>query len=685
MSDQSSPPQDGEAPVNPYSLLEAVNNSSDTAHTGWLIFLAIMTYFMIAVAGVTHTDLLLRTPVSLPVLQVDIQLAQFFQFAPVVLVLLHMGLISQLTLLARETLEFDRAVRLLEMGSKRTHPLRLELNNFFFVQAIAGPHRSSVMSMFLHGMSWLTLVILPVILILFIQLTFLPYHDVTITWTHRMALLVDIVLLVTIGIFLTRSETSFFEAFVRSSSAHPFTFALTALVLAGVGAFSMFFATVPGERLDRLAQRTLGTSSAAEHGAANPYVSGFVLPFFGGGGDDALFGIFRRNLVVTDADLSRARNGAEDASLALRNRDLRFARLDRSTLQGVDFTGSDLEGASFVGADLTGARLQCADLTELLLSADRETARCVRAPRSSFKRAQLSGSDLSGIDLTGANLEEAKAEGAVFTYAILTGANLSSAVLDKSDLTGGVKAQGADFLIASLQGADLTGAQLQFADLSSAALQGALLNYAQLQGANLTDADLEAASIVQARLQGADLTGTRIAATDFRGTMIWLTQPPQSDPTGLSDFTEVAVRVLEPADKETLRRILDHVPNPGARVRGASVIQAISDEQAAKDWTSGTGAGKWRAFREPASSLGATAPNHSAQLNDFLARTMCKPRWSNGAVATGIARRAQSHGFRGDMVYIYDRLKSPNCPAAKTVLPQVYEAFSFAADVARSD
>ena len=41
---------DGETPVNPYSLLEAVNNSSDTSHTAWLIFLAIMTYLMILVA-----------------------------------------------------------------------------------------------------------------------------------------------------------------------------------------------------------------------------------------------------------------------------------------------------------------------------------------------------------------------------------------------------------------------------------------------------------------------------------------------------------------------------------------------------------------------------------------------------------------------------------------------------------
>ena len=40
-----------ETPVNPYSLLEAVNRSSDAAHAAWLIFLAIMAYFVIADVG----------------------------------------------------------------------------------------------------------------------------------------------------------------------------------------------------------------------------------------------------------------------------------------------------------------------------------------------------------------------------------------------------------------------------------------------------------------------------------------------------------------------------------------------------------------------------------------------------------------------------------------------------------
>ena len=237
-------PEEDEPRINPYSLLEAVNRSSDTAHMGWLIFIGVMAYLMIAVTGVTHKDLLLQKPVPLPIFGIEIPQVQFFQFAPVLLVLFHMGVVSQLVLLARKTLEFDRAVGELEATERRSHPLRLELHNFFFVQAVAGPDRSRVMGALLHGMSWLTLVVLPVVLLLYIQISFLPYHDIAITWSHRIALGCDIAMLILIGIFLTEMETSFFGAFFRALRRHPVTTFFTTLVLGAVTLFSFFVAMV---------------------------------------------------------------------------------------------------------------------------------------------------------------------------------------------------------------------------------------------------------------------------------------------------------------------------------------------------------------------------------------------------------------------------------------------------------
>lgn len=677
MADMARVAPDSETPVNPYSLLEAVNSSSDTAHTGWLIFLAIMTYLMIAVAGVTHEALLLETPVQLPILQVHIQLKQFFQFAPVVLVLFHLGILAQLVLLARKTLEFDHAIRLLETNDKRTHPLRLELHNFFFVQAIAGPQRSVVMSAFLHLMSWLTIVILPVILLLYMQVSFLPYHDVTTTWINRIALVFDIALLILIGVFLMRPETSFFQAFWRSTATHPVSVFITTCLLVIVAYLSFFAATVPGEPLDRLSRSLV---PGADGGTGAVQQSGFVLPFLMQRSDGTLFGVFGRNISVTDSDLigdRRRRRG--NKTLNLRGRDMRYAKLDRTDLQGADLTGAILDGASLAGADLRGAWLNCSDLNQLLLSDDREAARCPSARNADFTGAKLSNAHMAGIDLTGAKLEEALLDGADLANATLTGANFSSAHLEKADLTGGVKAQGANFLSASLQGADLRGAQLQFADLSSASMQGVMLNFAQLQGAVLRDADLEAASLQRAKLHGADMTGMKMPGADLRGATVWMTLPPEWDTSGMTDLSSFEIKPPSETEQTMLKSALMRIGDEDARARAAEKVGELTKGNA--DWNGSSDHLRWRSW------MGASPPppadTYKFELTHYLTKLMCSARWDDGSVATGVARRATAREFRGDVIAVYDGLKAKSCTVATKAPPKVMQDLSSAAETAR--
>lgn len=676
---------EAETPVNPYSLLEAVNSSSETAHAGWLVFLAIMTYVMIAVAGVTHQDLLLGTPVELPILQVKIQLKQFFQFAPVVLVLFHLGVLAQLVLVSRKTLEFDHAIRLLEITDKRTHPLRLELHNFFFVQAIAGPHRSAVMGGFLHAMSWMTLVILPVVLMLYIQVVFLPYHDITTTWVHRIALMFDILVLLLIGVFLVRAETSFFQAFMRTTSAHPLGTIMTGVVLVLVVVLSLFAATIPGETLDRMTQSLLGQPQRAAS-AGQRATGGFNLPFLGASADGSLFGLFLRNLVVTDADLVVDKDATPgEPTLNFRGRDLRYAKLDRSDMHQADFTGADLSYASLMGADLRNAWLQCGDLHAWILSGDRKTGRCTAARGTVFSKANLDQADLSGIDLRDADLGDATLESARLAYALLTGASFSSARLRKADLTGGLQAPGTDFLLADLQGADLTGAQLQAADLRNAALQGAVLNLVKLQGAKLNDADLEAATLVNANLQGADLTGARLSATDLHGALIWLTQPPQSDPLALSDLSDLTIRAPSETEIEPLKAAIARIGAPAVREQVSDGIAPLLNAEASNGWSGSPAFSRWESLSAPP-PMPLDAPgitDFATRLTDHLAAVMCKARWGDGALATGIARRAQAQQFRGNLITIYDSLKSENCAARQTVQPDVFRQLGAAADALR--
>ena len=672
-----------ETPVNPYSLLEAVNDASDTVNTGWLIFLAVVAYVLIAVAGVTHKDLLLETPVTLPIMQVSIQQKQFFTFAPILLVLFHLGIVAQLVLLARKTIAFDQAVRLLESTGRRTHPLRLELHNFFFVQAVAGPHRSRVMSTFLHGMSWLTTVVIPVILLLYIQVAFLPYHDVPTTWIHRLALVADLSILLLIGTFLLQTETSFFAALVSNTKAHPLNVAATAGLLMFMGFMSFFVATVPGELLDRTAQVAFGAPKPALGKDRHQAAGGFSVPFFTAGADGALFGIFRRNLVVTDTDLVVDKDVTPgEPTLKLRGRDLRYARLDRSDLHQADMTSADLSEASLNGTDLRGVWLNCADLNELILSENRKIALCAAAREASFVRARLDGAHLTGTDLSGAHFDEAQIDGADLSFAHLTSASFSSAHLDKTDMTGGIHAEGANFLLASLQGADLSGAQLQGADFSTASMQGAVLSFAHLEGAVLRDADLEGATLHQARLQGSDLTGAKITAADFHGALVWQTIPPPPDTTGLADFAGLQAKPLDESEIASLISLGDRVE---AELGSSGLKDTLAPLLAAKtsvSWGANAQFAQWKTFGAP-----SLLPDDAlkSQLTSHLGQLMCRARWGTGGIATGVLRRAQAQQFRGDVLAIFERSKRDDCPAAKAVPDKVLRGLAGAAEAVRTN
>jgi len=676
MDDMSRVAIDAETPVNPYSLLEAVNRSSGSANTAWLIYIGLMSYLLITVAGITHKDLLLNSDISLPILQVKIELTRFFLFAPILLVLLHLGLIGQLVLLARKTLEFAASIRMLEITDQRTHPLRLELDNFFFVQAIAGPDRSRLVSIVLHGMSWLTVVVMPVVLLLYVQLVFLPYHDVTISWVHRLTLIADIILLVFIGVFLWRLETSFFRAFLRTTLHHPFSLALTAAVLATAGVFSLFVATVPGEAVDQ--PSATGLRAAAD----GRYILGYAVPGTGASGDGALLGLFHRNLNVTDTDLVVDKDVSPgETSINLRGRDLRFARLDRTDLHQADLTGADLDGASLAGADLRGISMGCADLNQLLLTDSHRSGRCASARGANFLKARLGDARMTGADLRAARLEEAQLEGAQLGHAAVSGANFAGARLDRADFSG-ASLHGANFVLASLQGADLSGAKLQMSDFTSAAMQGANLSLANLEGASLRDAELEGANLQTARLYGAVMSGAKLQGSDLKGAYVWRSAPPAAESVTLADLGGIVLQPPTEDELTTLGSWLTRLQIGGLKARLADSLAALADPAQSNAWGASADRAQWQGFAR--SSDASAADGYRVRLTtEYLARLICRPRFASGAVATGVARRAMAAGFKGDVSAIYDKLKSADCPAASAVSPPLLRELATAADAAR--
>ncbi len=665
---------DAETPVNPYSLLEAVNRSSDSANVAWLIYMALMSYLLLTVAGVSHKELLLNSDIVLPILQVKIELTRFFTFAPILLVLLHLGLMGQLVQLARKTLEFAGSIRMLETSDQRTHPLRLELNNFFFVQAIAGPERSRIVGMFLHGMSWLTIVAMPVGLLLYVQLVFLPYHDVGITWVHRLTLIADIALLVFMGVFLRRLETSFLRAFLRTSLHHPVSLLLTAGLLVAVAFFSIFVATIPGEAAEHSA-----APSGARQASDGRQVFGYALQGFA---ESSLLGFFQRNLNVTDADLVVDKDVAPGRrTLNLRGRDLRFAKFDRTDLRQADMTGANLDGASLVGTDLRGVWMSCADLNALLLSDSRRAGRCASARGTNLSKARLAEAKMAGVDMRLAKLDEARLEGAQVSHAILSGASFASARLDGADLSG-AWLHGANFILASLQGADLSGAKLEGADFTSAVMQGASLALAGLEGASLRDAELEGVNLAMARLVGADLSGAKLQGSDLRGAIVWRALPPTGgDVPALADMAQIVIQQPAEDDWVALAATLVRLEDGQLAARLGEAMARLSDGAQNGAWNNSPEQQLWQALAKAAEAFGAE--DYKGRLTEYLARLACRARFADGAVAAGVARRAMAPGFKGDMPALYVRLKSAECPASASMSPRLMRELAVAADAAR--
>lgn len=360
-------------PGSARNLLHAVNGAGEAATTAWLIYLALAAYFTVALAGVTHKDLLLNTPITLPILGISVALDRFFLFAPPLFILIHIGMMMQYAILMRKAHAFLGLIRReeSEMGggdpnSLPVHPLRYELDGNFLIQFLAGPPYAAIFAIMLQTIVWLTLVMLAAIVLLYFQVAFLPYHDVSLTWAHRLYVLADLMLVALVGNFLTSPLTGFWASFLYGWRNYALFMLVTSLFFAGFFAFSFFVATIPGETLDRTLAAIGPSVEVPAPSGAPADTQRVFLPaayLFEGQVHPATAksrSPFQRNLIVMDEDLVSDQGLVPgDVSLSLRYRDLRYSRLGRSDLKQADLTCANLTGASLTGAVLTGARRGC--------------------------------------------------------------------------------------------------------------------------------------------------------------------------------------------------------------------------------------------------------------------------------------------------------------------------------------
>lgn len=426
-------------------LVDDVNHTSASTRNGWVFFLAIQAYLFVALAGLTHRDLLLDTPVPLPLLQVPISLKGFFLFGPFILVLIHMGILLQHVMLARQARELHaRATKFEGPNLFRESRIRFHVHPYSFTQLIAGGHRSRLFAFFLSLLNWVSLGILPVLLLIDFQITFLPYHDLTLTWAHRLYLVADIVLLTIFVIFMRYPTLGFVRGFGRTLIETPVSALICGILCVGALFFSLSVATIPQERMDR-AMTSLWPAAIPDHreDGGTPRQAFVLTGWLFDGGIDMLSGRakspFTRNLIVADADLVRDSAAAQgEVSLSLRTRDLRYAVLDRSDLHQADLTGANLSGASLREVNLADVRAPRA----IFRGADLRHAEI--APRGGATGGGFIPVDMRGADLRGANLAGLELRTVNLTGALFEGANLTGAQAHPETVAEATK-QGAKF------------------------------------------------------------------------------------------------------------------------------------------------------------------------------------------------------------------------------------------------
>jgi Pentapeptide repeats (8 copies) len=436
-------------------IKKAVDDAASVGGGLWLSYLFVLFYLAIAAGAVTHADLFLENPVKLPFLNVELPLLAFSFLAPILFLFVHAYTLVHLVFLTDKAKRFDQALST-QIGDDSAAAkdaddprvaaiagVRGQLPSNIFIQFLAGPRdrRAGSFGWLLRAIAWSTLAIAPILLLLLFQLQFLPFHLSWITWTHRVALVADLVLIWWLWrkILLGRDSAA-----PRPRAGWAWR-AIGILLTVCALLFSWGLATFPGEwQTEHLAawrpirerdeaQRPIIVSihdwvfeskiDSINRRRRWPVSSTLVLTGFN----------IYEGLNIDDPDKVKGR----DFVFRARGRDLKGAIFDFATLPKVDFTGAELEGA----------RLNSAQLD-----------------RASFDAARLQGASLVGAQLKGASF-------------------------------GCEQPEDSEFKCVQLQGALLNRAQLQGASLDFAQLQGAFLSGAQLQGASLFNADLSGAQL----------------------------------------------------------------------------------------------------------------------------------------------------------------------------------------------
>ncbi|MEQ1638399.1 MAG: pentapeptide repeat-containing protein [Methylococcales bacterium] len=560
MSNTTQPSQEASPHIE--KLLEAANAASQTVAALHVAFLAFVAYLGVIVWGTTHKDLLLDSPVELPILDVELSLTTFYCFVPWMVILLHFNLLMQLELLSRKLWNLDRDIPDTAAGQQ----VRDRLFIFPFAHLIAGRSNVPLIRWLLSLVVGVTVIALPLLMLLAAQIRFLPFHDETITWSQRVAVWIDAAMLITLWPLIASPQDKasewwrsfrfqlfgYWPAWLRNESIIAWNWLTRSI--------QRYWQNFPPHEI---APRSLVQSGTEPKGMIVLLVSVPLIVLL------SIVAVIPGNITV-QTYYPQAQNRPQDSQPEETHQHFEnwlIHMLPEGWLSVASYKEDD-DVVSCTPLSLTLAKKSEAPILQVMLGSCawfnfdlfprnlnlRETLLVPKdVPLSLVIRAtdpdklvrDAAFKEFAGLNLQKRDLRFANLFGAVLPKADLRHVELQGAVLKRAKLQGailldyfndpkntntelqGVLLSGAELPIAklfrgSMQGADMSGANLQGVELSWAKLQGADLRGADLQGASLRGAELQGADLRWAKLQGADLSeanfqGANLNAVNFQG------------------------------------------------------------------------------------------------------------------------------------------------------------------------
>ncbi|MBS1714916.1 MAG: pentapeptide repeat-containing protein [Armatimonadetes bacterium] len=377
--------------LDPKEAVDAVNECSKHVSVYFTAFLAFTAYMVLTIASTTDYMLLVGRDLNLPIVNISLPLKWFYAVMPPIFLGLHLNLLLHVGCLRDQIDVFESMGEPAERTLRRKLLWPFALTYAFFPETL----------IWYRVVELLTVRIMPVVALLFIQLRFLPYHDTTITSLHRICVLVDFAIVLIFYRMVNRTRISRYLKVLQASA--------TLYV-------SVFLFVVPGDLLDSLPFSAAWLESNVWPGVplqTHPIHRNLLLMDQNIGKDDVI-----RNISTMPPE---ERMGPLDPfkipSTSFSGRDLRGARFISCTFVRPQFFSADLAGARFLMCDLLGGSFEMARL------ADAHLVGC-----------SLRSTNFRGADFEGAVVEKSDCSSAVFTYADLSSASLRDVLLRKARL-----------------------------------------------------------------------------------------------------------------------------------------------------------------------------------------------------------------------------------------------------------